>query len=157
MEKPGQGPPHPEIFVKDEVKSPLRRVVEDFITNKVSGIVLAPLDDTALRTPVSEAVKQGIPVVIIDSGLKSEDYVSFVATDNFKGGEMAGKRMVELLKGKGKVIMMRDGKDHTKEDWVTLSGTKVREMLSKGIAPPPEFSRPEVAKILMEYYQSTLA
>ncbi len=57
----------------------------------------------------------------------------------------------------GKVIMMRDGKDHTKEDWVTLSGTKVREMLSKGIAPPPEFSRPEVAKILMEYYQSTLA
>ncbi len=43
------------------------------------------------------------------------------------------------------------------KDWVTLSGTKVREMLSKGIAPPPEFSRPEVAKILMEYYQSTLA
>lgn len=41
--------------------------------------------------------------------------------------------------------------------WVTLSGTKVREMLSKGIAPPPEFSRPEVAKILMEYYQSTVA
>ena len=52
---------------------------------------------------------------------------------------------------------MRDGKDHTKGDWVTLSGTRVREMLSKGIAPPPEFSRPEVAKILMEYCQSTLA
>jgi len=53
-----------------------------------------------------------------------------------------------------KVIMMRDGKDHTKDDWVLLSGTKVRAMLAEGIAPPPEFSRPEVAKILMDYYQA---
>jgi sulfate adenylyltransferase len=52
-----------------------------------------------------------------------------------------------------KVVMMRDAPDHTKDDFITLSGTKVREMLGKGIAPPPEFSRPEVAKILMEYYQ----
>jgi sulfate adenylyltransferase len=54
-----------------------------------------------------------------------------------------------------KVVMMRDVPDHSKEDFVLLSGTKVREMLSQGIAPPKEFSRPEVAKILMEYYQST--
>jgi sulfate adenylyltransferase len=53
-----------------------------------------------------------------------------------------------------KVIMMRDGKDHEKTDWVMLSGTKVREMLSKGEALPVEFSRPEVAAILMKYYQS---
>ena len=52
-----------------------------------------------------------------------------------------------------RVVMMRDAPDHTKDDFITLSGTKVREMLGKGIAPPPEFSRPEVAKILMEYYQ----
>ena len=53
-----------------------------------------------------------------------------------------------------KVVMMRDAPDHTKEDFVLLSGTKVREMLGQGIAPPAEFSRPEVAKILMEYYQA---
>mgnify|MGYP001824599363 FL=1 len=53
-----------------------------------------------------------------------------------------------------KVVMMRDVPDHTKDDFVLLSGTAVREMLGKGIAPPPEFSRPEVAKILSAYYQA---
>ncbi|MAA74478.1 MAG: sulfate adenylyltransferase [Salinisphaeraceae bacterium] len=52
-----------------------------------------------------------------------------------------------------RVVMMRDVPDHTKDDFVLLSGTKVREMLGNGIAPPPEFSRPEVAEILMNYYQ----
>jgi sulfate adenylyltransferase len=53
-----------------------------------------------------------------------------------------------------KVVMMKDAPDHSKDDFVLLSGTAVREMLGKGIAPPAEFSRPEVAKILSDYYQS---
>ncbi len=53
-----------------------------------------------------------------------------------------------------RVVMMRDAPDHKPEDFVNLSGTKVREMLSKGMALPVEFSRPEVANILMQYYQS---
>lgn len=54
----------------------------------------------------------------------------------------------------GRVVMMREAPDHTPDDFINLSGTKVRQMLGQGMAPPPEFSRPEVAKILMEYYQS---
>lgn len=54
----------------------------------------------------------------------------------------------------GKVVMMNEAPDHEKDDFILLSGTKVREMLGQGIAPPPEFSRPEVAKILMDYYQA---
>ncbi len=52
-----------------------------------------------------------------------------------------------------RVVMMREAEDHTPDDYLFLSGTRLREMLSEGIAPPPEFTRPEVAQILMEHYQ----
>src|SRR5262245_18673215 len=55
--------------------------VEGFVSRGVSGIVLAPLDETALMGPVAEAKRSNIPVVVIDSGLKGNDYVSFIATD----------------------------------------------------------------------------
>lgn len=96
-------------------KGPLReddrdqqiQVVENFMVRRVSGIVLAPLDSTALARPVENAVKAGIPVVIIDSGLETDGYASFVATDNFKGGQMAGDYLAKLLGGKGNVILLR--------------------------------------------------
>jgi ribose transport system substrate-binding protein len=93
--------------LKEDDRESQIRVVEDFVTAGVTGIVLAPLDDTALRAPVKDAVNNGIPVVIIDSDLKSEDYVSFVATDNYMGGKRAGELLGKILGGKGKVIVLR--------------------------------------------------
>src|ERR1041384_2941038 len=96
-------------------KGPLReddreqqiQVVEGFAAQGVSGIVLAPLDNRALVRPVADAERAGVPTVIIDSGLESEDFVSFVATDNRKGGSLAADRMGQLLNGKGKVLLLR--------------------------------------------------
>ena len=96
-------------------KGPLReddrdqqiQVVENFMTRRVSAIVLAPLDSQALVKPVHNATKAKVPVVIMDSDLKSDEYVSFVATDNYKGGRLAGAKMVNLLDGKGNVILLR--------------------------------------------------
>ena len=89
--------------------------VEGFVSRGVSGIVLAPLDESALAAPVANAVQRGIPVVIIDSGLKGEGYVSFVATDNRKGGRLAGEQLARLLGAKGKVVLLRytEGSDST--------------------------------------------
>ena len=81
--------------------------VEGFVSRGVSGIVLAPLDEAALAPPVADAARRGIPVVVIDSGLKGSDYVSFVATDNNKGGRLAGEHLVGLLHDAGKVVMLR--------------------------------------------------
>ena len=93
--------------LKEDDRDQRIQLVENFTTRRVDGIVLAPLDAQALVRPVENAQNAGIPVVIIDSGLQSEKYVSFVATDNLKGGEMAGKFMAEQLGGKGKVILLR--------------------------------------------------
>jgi len=83
------------------------QVVEDFVTRKVSGIVLAPLDERALLRPVRDARRAGIPVVIIDSDLVGEEHVSFVATDNYRGGVLGARRLGELLRGRGKALLLR--------------------------------------------------
>jgi ribose transport system substrate-binding protein len=82
-------------------------VVEDFITKRVAGIVLAPLDSQALVPICREAQAAGIPVVIVDSGIQWDGMVSFVATDNRKGGALAADRLGACLSGKGKVLVMR--------------------------------------------------
>ena len=83
-------------------------VVQSFITKHVSGICLAPNDSQALVEYVDQAVQEKIPVVIFDSGLKDESkIVTYVATDNYNGGVIAARRMGEVLKGQGNVILLR--------------------------------------------------
>ncbi|HLY10702.1 MAG TPA: substrate-binding domain-containing protein [Planctomycetota bacterium] len=81
--------------------------VEAFINRGVTGICLAPLDSKALRKYASAAMAKKIPVVIFDSGLEGDDYVSYVATDNYKGGRLAGEHLSRVLGGKGKVALLR--------------------------------------------------
>lgn len=76
-------------------------VVQNFTSRGLTAIVIAPLDETALARPVEAAVKRGIPVVIIDSDLKSQAFSSFVATDNFAAGKLAARQMADLLQARG--------------------------------------------------------
>lgn len=88
-------------------------------------------------------------------------YGAFDAQTIFADRVPAGALEIEIFnadhtafsKKLGRVVMMNEAEEHTKDDFILLSGTKVRQMLGNGIAPPPEFSRPEVAQILMDYYQ----
>lgn len=96
--------------LKEDDRAQQIAVVQQFVASGVDAIVLAPLDDTALRTPVRSAAGRGIPVVIFDSALKGEvgkDFLSYVATNNHRGGEIGGEELARLLGGKGKVVLLR--------------------------------------------------
>ncbi|MFI5380279.1 MAG: substrate-binding domain-containing protein [Tepidisphaerales bacterium] len=99
-----KGPP------KEDDRSQQIGLVEQYVSEGVAGICLAPLDSSALVDPVALASRKKIPVVIFDSALKGEagkDFASFVATDNKKGGTIAGEELARILGGKGKVVMLR--------------------------------------------------
>lgn len=104
-----------ELGVEIIWKGPLReddredqiKVVENMIIREVDGIVLAPLDDVALRIPVKNATARGIPVVVFDTALQSDDPISLVATDNFVGGQKGGDHLAKLIGKKGKALLLR--------------------------------------------------
>jgi ribose transport system substrate-binding protein len=104
-----------ELDVDIAWKGPLReddreeqiKVVDDFRARRVSGMALAPLDDKALRQSVRSTTRAGIPVLVFDSDLDGGDQISFVATDNYRGGRLGGDHLAKLLGGKGKVILLR--------------------------------------------------
>ena len=83
------------------------QIVEDFIALKVAGVVLAPNGSNALVPKVEEMFAKNIPCVIIDSGINTDKYVSFAATNNYQGGVIAARRMGKILDGKGKVIVVK--------------------------------------------------
>jgi ribose transport system substrate-binding protein len=96
--------------LKENDRAQQIQVVQQFVAQGVNGIVLAPLDHTALAAPVKAANDKSIPVVIFDSALDGEpgkDYVSFVATNNTNGGRLGGEHLAKLLDGKGSVVLLR--------------------------------------------------
>ena len=93
--------------LKEDDRDDQIRVVDTVVSRAVQGLLLAPLDDKALRAPVSNATRAGIPVVIFDSNLDGQDHLSLVATSNLVAGRLAGAHMGKILGGKGNVVMMR--------------------------------------------------
>lgn len=82
--------------------------VEGFVADGYDGICVAPLDAISLRAPIDLALQQGIQVLLFDSALKDDkDIVSYVATNNFHGGQMAGEELARLLDGKGEILLMK--------------------------------------------------
>ena len=93
--------------LKEDDRDEQIKVVENFISSGVDGMVVAPLDYKALVRPVETASNAKIPVVFIDSGLESDMYACFVSSDNYVGGKMGGDYLGKLLNGKGNVLMLR--------------------------------------------------
>lgn len=91
---------------EDDLKAQID-VVNTFVAQGVSGIVLAPLNDVALKAPVKAATDAKVSVVVVDSDLQGDAHVSFVATDNQAAGRLAGEAMTKSLGGKGSVIVLR--------------------------------------------------
>ncbi|HEU0122266.1 MAG TPA: substrate-binding domain-containing protein [Bryobacteraceae bacterium] len=82
------------------------QIVDAMINQRVDAIALAPIDKTVMVSVVERAGKENIPVVIFDSGIDTENYLSMVATDNYAAGQLAASRMGEILGGKGKVVIV---------------------------------------------------
>jgi ribose transport system substrate-binding protein len=152
-------------------KGPLReddreqqiQVVEGFTSQGFNGMVLAPLDNRALVRPVEEAKRAGIPTVVIDSGLEYNDIVSFVATDNLKGGMLAAGEMGKLLGGKGRVIMLRyqEGSASTQErekgfEQELKSKFPGIELISVGYAGPTRDTAKKISENLLNQYGDTI-
>jgi ribose transport system substrate-binding protein len=137
------------------------QLVQNAIAAGVDGIVLAPLDAKALVDPVEDAVAKGIPVVIFDSALESTKAVNYVATNNYNGGVLAARRLGELLKGKGKVILLRYavGSESTEQREKGFTDTLAKDFPGVSLISDTEYAGPtsdsaqQVAQSLVTRYR----
>lgn len=82
------------------------QIVDSMIARRVDGLAVAASDRTALNNSLARAAAAGIPVAVFDSGVDSEDYTTFVATDNYEAGKLAARKLAELIGEKGKIAIV---------------------------------------------------
>jgi ribose transport system substrate-binding protein len=115
--------------LKEDDRNEQVQIVETLVDARVDALVLTPIDDRALIRPVQEAKKLGIPTVIFNSALQGDDQVAYVSTDNYRGGVIAGEYIGGLMKGKGKLILVRvkagvEGSTNREEGFLKTIRTK---------------------------------
>lgn len=130
--------------VREDDREEQAKIVEGFVRQKVDGIVLAPFDSRTLVKRVEEAARNGIPTVVVDSGLQSPSIVSFIATDNSKAGFLAADRIGQLLDGPGNVLMLR-----------YQEGSASTEERERGFAQRLRIAHPNLRLIVSDEYAST--
>lgn len=116
-------------------------IVQTFASGRADAIVLAPLDRAALVKPVDSAMSREVPVVVIDSGLDSENITSYISTDNYNGGKLAAQHMGELLGGKGNVVVLR-----------YQVGSDSTELREKGFLETIEADFPDITVVSQDQY-----
>ena len=82
------------------------QIVDSMIARQVDGLAVAAQDRTTLNASLDRAAAARIPVVVFDSGVDSTNYLTYLATNNYQGGQMAARKLAALVNGKGKVAMI---------------------------------------------------
>lgn len=121
-------------------------IVDSAITSRADGIVLAPTEATSLVGVVERAAREGVPLVVFDSGIESEQYVSFVATDNYEAGALAAREIGALLDGKGTVAMVKN-----------VAGSSSTMEREQGFEDTLAAEFPQIRKVAEQYCNSDVA
>src|ERR1700739_1683700 len=131
---------HPELKVifKDAQNDTLqqRAQVEEFVSSKVNLIIISPKEAQPLTEPVAEAMRAGIPVIVLDRRLLGTNYTCFIGADNKKIGKAAGEWIVKALGGHGNVVELMGlqtstpGQDRHSGFMEPIAGTDIKVIFS---------------------------